>query len=542
MRFSTTSFLLILNIIIFSGCGKKSIENHKTVFRYNETSGITSLDPAFARNQANNWAVNHLFNCLIQLDDNLKVKPCIAKSWSISADGKIYTFFIQKGIKFHDDDCFSSGKGREANAYDFEYSFKRITDPKIASPGLWIFNNVLQDSGIFSFRALNDSIFQIELKHAFPPFLSMLAMQYCSVVPHEAIEKYGREFRQHPVGTGPFMFKYWKEGVKLVLVKNPDYFEFKDDVRLPFLDAVSITFVVDKQTAFLEFIKGNLDLLSGIDVGYKDELLTKEGELNPKFKDKVSLGKSSYLNTEYLGIQLQSTGNPLKDKNIRQALSYGFDRVKMIKYLRNNIGKPGIHGFVPDGLAFYNQKKVKGYDYNPQLSKELLAKAGYPNGKNLPPITLSTNASYLDLSKYIQSELNNLGFNIKIDVVPPATLKEQIAQAKVPFFRGSWIADYPDAENYLALFTTANFTPKGPNYTHFSSAGYDKKYTEAVSLTNDSIRAIRYMELDNLLMEEAPVIVLFYDEVTRFTQKNITGLKNNALNLLNLKEVKKLSN
>lgn len=542
MRFYSTSLLPFLTIVVFWGCGKKSVEENKTVFRYNETSGITSLDPVFARNQANNWAVNHLFNGLVQLDDDLKVQPCLAKSWEISEDGKTYTFILKKNIRFHDDECFPLEKGRILNAYDAEYSFNRIVDPKIASPGLWIFSKVEQNSGKYSFNALNDSTFQIKLVQAFPPFLGMLAMQYCSIVPHEAVEKYGQQFRQHPVGTGAFKFKFWKEGVKLVLVKNPDYFEFKGSERLPYLDVVAVTFVVDKQSAFLEFIKGNLDLLSGIDVGYKDELLTNEGDLNPKYKNKIRLEKSSYLNTEYLGIQMQEFDNPLKSKKIRQAMSFGFDRKKMMKYLRNNIGKPGIHGFVPEGLAWFDQSKVNGYNYNPELSKKLLAEAGYPNGKGMPPITLSTNASYLDLSKYIQSELNNLGFNIKLDVVPPATLKEQIAQAKVAFFRGSWIADYPDAENYLALFTTENFTPKGPNYTHFSLPDFDKKYAEASTITNDSIRGISYMELDNLLMEEAPVIVLFYDEVTRFTQKNITGLKNNALNLLNLKEVKKLSN
>ena len=170
---------------------------------------------------------------------------------------------------------------------------------------------------------------------------------------------------------------------------------------------------------------------------------------------------------------------------------------------------------------------------------QLLAKAGFPGGKGLPPITLTTNASYLDLCKFIQSQLGEIGINTKIDVTPPATLREMIAQSKVNFFRGSWIADYPDAENYLSLFYTPNFCPAGPNYTHFSSASFDKLYDDCINESNDSIRGQKYMQMDRLLIEEAPVIVLYYDEVLRFSQKSISGLGSNPLNLLNLKQVKK---
>jgi oligopeptide transport system substrate-binding protein len=140
----------------------------------------------------------------------------------------------------------------------------------------------------------------------------------------------------------------------------------------------------------------------------------------------------------------------------------------MMRFLRNNIGEPGVYGFVPPGLPSFDSTKIKGYNYDPVKARELLARAGFPNGRGLPDITIATNASYLDLTRYIQHQLNEIGFNIRIDVNPPATLREMIAQARVPFFRASWIADYPDAENYLSLFYSQNFTPAGPNYTHIS--------------------------------------------------------------------------
>jgi peptide/nickel transport system substrate-binding protein len=501
------------------------------------------LDPAFARNQANIWAVNQLFNGLVQLDDNLKVKPCIAKNWEISADGLSYTFQLRNDVFFHESEVFGERKSRKVVAHDFVYSFKRLLDEKLASPGAWVLAQVKKETEK-AFLAINDSTLIINLKAPFPPFLGLLSMQYCSVVPHEAIEKYRVDFRQHPVGTGPFTFAMWKEGVKLVMLKNKQYFESVDSNPLPYLDAVAVSFIVDKQSAFLEFIKGNLDFISGIDASYKDELLTNEGMLRSKYSSSINLTKQPYLNTEYLGILIDTNykaaaESPLRHKLIRQAINYGFDRVKMMRYLRNNIGIAGTAGFIPAGMPWVDQMQIKGYNFDPLKSAQLLTKAGFTNGKGLPPITLTTNASYLDLCKFIQSQLGEIGFDVRIDVTPPATLREMIAQSKVNFFRGSWIADYPDAENYLSLFYSPNFSPSGPNYTHFSSALFDQLYNECIRESNDSIRGQKYMQMDRILIEEAPVVVLYYDEVLRFSRKNISGLSSNPLNLLNLKQVKK---
>jgi len=547
MKFLSSIFytFVFIFLILITSCSSGRFENDgRTVFRYNESAGITSLDPAFARDQSSIWVVNQLFNGLVQLDENLKVKPCIAKSWEISTDGLQYTFHLRKDVFFYPDIAFGQSKGRKAVAADFVYSFNRLIDRKLASPGAWVLDKVKKENGFMPFKAIDDSTLVISLKDPFPPFLGLLSMQYCSVVPHEAIEKYGADFRKHPVGTGPFRLGMWKEGVKLVMLKNDHYFEVGKDGPQPYLDAVAVTFIVDKQSAFLEFIKGNLDFVSGIDASYKDELLTKNGDLRPKYSSKINMSKQPYLNTEYLGILIDTnfqaaTESPLKYKLVRQAISYGFDRVKMMRYLRNNIGKAGTAGFVPAGIPWFNPELVKGYHYDPAKAIQLLGKAGFPGGKGLPPITLTTNASYLDLCKFIQSQLGEIGINLKIDVTPPATLREMIAQSKINFFRGSWIADYPDAENYLSLFYTPNFCPAGPNYTHYSSAVFDKIYNECIRETNDSIRGLKYMQMDRLLIEEAPVVVLYYDEVLRFSQKNITGLGSNPLNLLNLKQVKK---
>jgi len=543
-----TCFFFSLLLISITGCHKSDNQDADlTVFKYNESSGITSLDPAFARNQANIWAVNQLFNGLVQLDSTLKIQPCLAQSWDISDDGKVYTFLLRDDVYFHDSPAFKGGAGRKVTAGDVVYSLRRLANNRLASPGAWIMNHVEETDGEKQVEAINDSVVRITLKQSFPPFAGMLSMQYCSVIPKEAVEFYGEEFRVNPVGTGPFIFKMMKEAVKLVLVKNPEYFE-KDSQgnRLPYLDAVSVTFIIDKQSAFLEFVKGNLDFMSGLDASYKDELLSPSGNLKSKYKDKINLITQPYLNTEYLGILYDKDNpvmknNPLADIRIRKAINVGFDREKMIRYLRNRIGKPGTEGIIPVGLPGYNEHAGYGYKYDPALAARLLEEAGYPGGKGIPPITISTNASYLDISQFIQSQLSQSGFDIRIDVSPPGTLRENIAQARVSFFRGSWIADYPDAENYLSLFYSQNKSPAGPNYTQFKSLEFDRLYKRAINETNDSIRYSLYGLMDSTMMEQSPVVVLFYDQVLRFTGKQIFNLGSNPMNLLDLKRVVKIN-
>ena len=152
---------------------------------------------------------------------------------------------------------------------------------------------------------------------------------------------------------------------------------------------------------------------------------------------------------------------------------------------------------------------------------------------------MSTSASYLDIAEYLQREWQKIGLNVQVDVNPPSTLTQSISTGKVSFFKASWIADYPDAENYLSLFYSGNFAPNGPNYTHFKNTAFDKLYESAFNETDDKKRQELYKKMDELVMEEAPVIPLFYDKASRFTRSNVTGLGINPLNLLILKSVKK---
>lgn len=522
--------LVALILLFFSACNNHSHEDLQ-IFRYNESAGLTTLDPAFAKDQSIIWPCRQLYNGLVQLSTSeqpgsepMQVLPCIAKSWTVSPDGQTYTFTLRSDVRFHN--------GRQVVANDFVYSFGRILDPSVASPGVWIFSSVKD------FSAIDDTTFVIRLKEPFAPFLSLLGMVYCSVVPREVVEQYGKDFRSHPCGTGPFRFQYWKEGVKLVLRRNPDYFERDAQNKpLPYLDAIAVTFIVDKQTAFLEFVKGNLDFLNSLDASYKDELLTLDGNLKPKYVSRLVMTSTPYLNTEYLGFLMDGENSPLHDVRIRQAINYGFDRRKMMRYLRNNIGQPGTMGFVPPSLLEDGTQRPSYYEYNPGKSRRLLSEAGYPDGQGLPRLKLGTTAGYLDLCKYLQQQLGLLGIDVQVDVNPPAALREQIAQGRLPWFRGSWVADYLDAENYLSLFYSPNRAPAGPNYSHFSSKKYDRLYEEARRCTDPARRMSLYQTMDSMVMQQAPVLVLYYDQILHFTHPNVKGLRTDPMNTLDLRHV-----
>jgi len=539
------SFSFFLIALLCSGCVQRfDRAGGLTVFRYNEPGNITSLDPVYARNQTNIWASSQLYNSLVELDDDLKVRPSLAHSWEISADGMAYTFFLRKGVRFHDNPCFPGGAGREVRADDFVYSLNRLIAPSLNSPGAWVMNQAgRRADGSLDMEAVNDSVLIIRLNRPYPPFLGLLSMTYCSAIPREAIEKYGSDFRRNPVGTGPFRFQYWKEGVKLVFRKNEHYFETDGGHSLPYLDAVAISFIIDRQTAFLEFVKGNLDFLSGVDASYKDELLTPSGHMQPKYHDRFDMITMPFLNHEYLGMMVNEhrlpENWPLLEKKVRQAINYGFDRERMLAFLRNNIGIPAHGGFVPMGMPGFSENSG-GYSYNPDLARRLLREAGFPGGVGLPVFTLHTNQNYQDIAQYIQHELAKIGVRVSIDVMPPATLREAMAKGEAMFFRASWIADYPDAENFLALFYSKNHSPAGPNYTHFRHAGFDSLYERSLSLTDDSDRFNLYRKMDSIIIAEAPVVFLFYDQSVRFVPRHITGLSNNPLNHLDLKRVKSL--
>ncbi|MDF1696003.1 MAG: ABC transporter substrate-binding protein [Saprospiraceae bacterium] len=500
--YKTILFWLIGPILFFS-CKEKQSKEYN-VFRYNQINNITSLDPAFAKSQNNIWATHHIFDGLVRLDDELNVIPGIAKKWSVSEDGLTYRFILNDRVYFHQDQCIT--EERVVTSTDVVYSLSRLIDPEVNSPGSWLFTDKIPDASAFT--AVNDTIFEMRLNAPFLPMLGILTMQYCSVVPKECVEYYGSEFREHPIGTGPFQFKRWEDNQALFLINNDNYFRKVAHN----LDGIKTTFIPDKKIAFLELLNGNLDFVSGLESSFIHDLLTREGDLLESKKEVLNYAKAPYLNSEYLGINMESQpeNSPLKIKEVRQALNLALDRKLMLTALRNNVGKPAISGFVPSGLPSYDPLKVVGYRYNPDSARALILKAGYTATNPMPVIELFTNKDYLDLTTFVARQWQEVGVRVNIEVLESSILRDGMRKSSIPFFRASWIADYPDAESFLCMFYSKY--PAPPNYTRYSNPAFDEMYERVIQTDDLEERFELYHQMDRLLIEDAPVIFLFYDE------------------------------
>lgn len=533
-------WLLCIVALSLAACNstQKDVAN---TFRMNMSGkALESLDPAFAKDQYMMWTANMMYNTLVATDGQLHLSQSLAKSWTISDDGLTYTFILRNDVNFHDNPAFENGKGRRMTAADVVYSFNRITDPLTASPGAWIFNDRVIEKE--PFVAVNDTTFIIKLIKPFRPLPEILSMQYCSIVPQEVVEKWGKDFRTHPCGTGPFMFKEWDEGNMVILHKNPAYWERDSSgTPLPYIDAVTISFATSKATEFFLFLQGKLDFVNELDGSFKDLVLTKKGELKESYKGQLNLQKRTYLNTEYLGFLTDTTNpllhnSPIKNVLVRRAMNYAIDRHKIVTYFRNGIGIPATSGFIPDGMPGYDSTHSYGYHYNTAKAAELLAEAGYPGGKGLPVITVLTPDIYSDIVNFIASQLQEVGIPVQVEIMQSNILRQQMSKSEAVFFRGQWIADYPDAETYLVFFN--GNLPAPPNYTRFNNAQFNTWYDEAMLAKNDTTRWALYQSMDSLVMSQAPLMPLFYDQMTHFTHKRVTGFAATPMNVIDLKRVR----
>ena len=536
------SYLII--VVLITSCFNTGLDGNETksVFRYNEPGGVNWLDPAMMSKYEDFLISYQIFNGLFMLDHNMNLQPCIAREHEISSDGRVYTFHLRTDVQFHQSPLLSN-QNRFVDAEDVLFSFNRILDPNTASPGKYIFNNVKGSKD--GMLALNDSTIQISLKEPQPSFLYQLCLPYGFIVPSEVVNHYGDDFSQHIIGTGPFMLKSWKKDVKLVLTKNNEYFE-KDEQgnQLPFLDAVSVTFMVDRYQELIKFKSDKLDMISGLNEDDKDALLTHDGNLKNEFKDHFYLEKKPWLYTDYIGILVDDSinkkiNNPLKIKKVRKAIGYAIDRNKLVKYLRNGVGIPAEYGFVPYGMPGFEKFRVDGFTYNKDLSLRLMSECGFNRTNHKPAVTLCATEPYKMLCEFLQKQIEEIGLEVKIDLHTSSSLRQRVMLFESVFYRKSWVADFPEPINYLQLFYSGNFFPDyGYNYTHFKNELYDQLYENAIKEQDNEKRYDLYRQMQEIIHEEVPVIPLFYGETLRFYHNRVRGIKSNSMNMLYLKNVK----
>lgn len=277
---------------------------------------------------------------------------------------------------------------------------------------------------------------------------------------------------------------------------------------------------------------------------FKDELLTADALLKPKYKQRLNTIITPFLNTEYIGCYLGDQPgkiNYLQDVHLRRALELSVNKKAIVRFFRNGLGTPGEYGFVPPQLnpnqnaAVSVSKTTKERD--DKTAKAEFALSNYAKMKVKPAITLSTTADYLDMMVYLQEAWSRIGINIKVDIQTGGMLRQLRNEGKLMLFRGSWIADYPDAENYLACFYRKFLSPNGPNYTHFVDADFDALY-QAIESGGSKDRSDDIFQANLRLSSVVPVIPLYYDKSIRLMHPWVKGLGNDVTNRLPLKRVK----
>ena len=563
-RGSLTSYMLVsvlCFLVVLSSCTREQVQQSETTFSYNEPNGITSLDPARAGYQAAIWAGTQLYNGLVERDSALHVVPCIAKSWDSDSSGTRWVFHLRRDVFFHEDPCFgkvntnsetslntnsqTSLKTRVVTAQDVEYSFLRLLDVRTKSPGLWVFQKrikgaeeyIEQTRNGFSnhcsgIRCVGDSIIVIELTKPFAPFLQLLSMPYAWIIPREAVEYYGEEFSRHPVGTGPFRLGHWIPDIELVLQRNERYFKTDEKGhRLPYLESVHISFMRDTKTEFMEFRKGRLDVLAALDPSIATAVVLSDGTLQRTFSA-YRLQQVCAESIEYYGMLLDTLCeggkfSPLaRSVLVRRALNYAIDRERIVRYVLHGKGVPAHHGVIPPGMPGFSPQ-VEGYRYNPDLARKLLADAGFAGGKGLPPVILQmgNSARTVSVGEAIQQMWKEIGVTVNLKQVDFPQHLEMVSASKLALWRTSWIADYSDPENFLALFASDFFAPRGPNTTHYNKSSVDSLYELIASSPVSSDRRYSWVhELERTVLEDCPWVFLYYPVIQRLVQPNVSGL------------------
>jgi len=482
----------------------------------------------------------------------LEIEPSLATEWQISEDGKTYTFTLREGVFFHDNDCFEGGKGRELTPEDVVYSFEQIYDPNPDNSAYTIFQNAIMGGDAFHDEQA-DSIQGIsidgrniifELNRPGLAFIQKMASVYGSIIPRESMDVAD----YIPVGTGPFAYDKKNSTSEIVkLYRNNNYYE--TDVKgnqLPFLDSAVFVYFENADDQMEEFWNSSLSYIRKVPVQKISEVMEERiGEFESK-PPKYVLGSEPELTTTYLELNMNTP--VFRKKKVRQALNYAVNRKKIFeKILKNQAYEIGKFGVVPPLPAVFNNYDFEGvedtaYVYNPQLAKQLLAEAGYPNGKNFPSIQMQFKMGSTDylVASEIQNQLRSvIGINLEIEAVEFNQMLENKAYGRSDIFRTNWIGDYPLAETFLSnaygkIVPKSMDEPSYRNSARYNNPKFDEILEAAMVATNVDSANVLYSQAEKILMDDAPFIVLWYGEDLWLKQAHVNAFETNSIGYLDL--------
>ncbi|PCJ89699.1 MAG: peptide ABC transporter substrate-binding protein [Flavobacteriales bacterium] len=531
------------------------------VFRINEVEDFRNLYPLEITEVTSFRITNQIYEGLVKFNQkDLSIIPSLAESWEVNEDATSFTFKIRKGVKFHEDECFGETKTREVNAHDFKYCLDRLCVATPDNQMFWLFqgkvigadeyyestyNDSPLEGGVEGVKVIDDYTIQINLKFPFAGFLNIIAHSACWVYPKEAYEKYGIEMRVTCVGTGAFKVKTVEEGKVVILEKNPNYWgKDKHGNQLPYLDAIKFSFLKEKKSELFEFRKGNLDMVFKLPLEMIDDVLGELEEAKEGGNMPFNIQVTPAMVIQYYGFQHKSA--LFSNKKLRLAMNYAIDRETIVTYTLQGDGTAATYGIVPIGFKGYEYDSLKGYNFDPEKARKLLAEAGYPNGEGLEPLTLQLNSggsNNIMIAEVIQSQLKeNLNITVKMDVMPFAQHLEKLETGNTLFWRSAWLADYPDPENFLTLLygklVPEELSSKSyVNSVRYQNEEYDALFEQALQTVDKAARYRLYRMAEQVMLDDAAIMPIYYDEFTRLLQKNVRNFPANAAEYRDLSEV-----
>jgi oligopeptide transport system substrate-binding protein len=549
--------VLVLAALVLSSCSRKQTSSHSLrdgkggkkyggTIHENEVGDLRSLDPPQINDATSRHIGENIYDQLLEFDNELKFHPCLATAMpDISADGLTYTFHLRTDVYFQDDACFPNSKGRKFSAKDVVYSWSRALDPATNTLAFAYFQVIKGakeyfeskasfPGGVSGLQAPDDSTFVVTLVKPFSPFVNYVAVSNAFIYAHEAVEKYGKDFTHHGVGTGPFRFVEYKEGRYCLLVRNDHYWQ-KDEAgnQLPYVDSVKYTFLQDDKSELLEFKAGNLDHKYRIPNEFFADIVDENKQPKGDYK-KYQIKSMPAIACQFHGFNCDVA--PVSNVHLRRAISFAIDRKKIVKYiLKGQAFAPGEHGLVPPGMPGFPFNDVHGFIFNADSARMELELAKKELGATIPPLTLYVNKGggrNQDVAQAVQGQIKeNLGLDISLEIKEWAQLTPMIDDGKAAYFRLGWIADYPDPQNFLNLLYSKNIPPTGPsstNQTRYRNPEFDKLYELAINETDHAKAMQLWAQCDQIAVKDAPQVILYYDEDYHMLQPWIHDFPVNA--------------